>query len=145
MLHSFKTQGTKTKTLLILATVGIISAFLVGSPQHASADQTYVSNPNQALTFSELEIGTTTNTIAQTGVSTETPTTVTTISHTSVDDIHTHENDYDLPLSILILIRCPTAYWQATWPRWRSICSRLTAMFIRQPELTEHWLNATGP
>ena len=21
----------------------------------------------------------------------------------------------------------------------------LTAMFIRQPELTEHWLNATGP
>ena len=95
MLHSFKTQGTKTKTLLILATVGIISAFLVGSPQHASADQTYVSNPNQALTFSELEIGTTTNTIAQTGVSTETPTTVTTISHTSVDDLHTHENDYE--------------------------------------------------
>ena len=76
MLHSFKTQGTKTKTLLTLATVGIISAFLVGSPQHASADQTYVSDPNQALTFSELETGTTTNTIAQTGVSTETPTTV---------------------------------------------------------------------
>ena len=49
-----KTQGTKTKTLLSLATVGIISAFLVGSPQHASADQTYVSDPNQALTFSEL-------------------------------------------------------------------------------------------
>ena len=83
MLHSFKTQGTKTKTLLTLATVGIISAFLVGSPQHASADQTYVSDPNQTLTFSELETGTTTNTIAQTGVSTETPTTVTTISHTS--------------------------------------------------------------
>ena len=95
MLHSFKTQGTKTKTLLTLATVGIISAFLVGSPQHASADQTYVSDPNQALTFSELETGTTTNTIAQTGVSTETPTTVTTISHTSVDDLHTHENDYE--------------------------------------------------
>ena len=95
MLHSFKTQGTKTKTLLSLATVGIISAFLVGSPQHASADQTYVSDPNQALTFSELETGTTTNTIAQTGVSTETPTTVTTISHTSVDDLHTHENDYE--------------------------------------------------
>ena len=35
----FKTQGTKTKTILTLATVGIISAFLVGSPQHASADQ----------------------------------------------------------------------------------------------------------
>lgn len=95
MLHSFKTQGTRTKTLLTLATVGIISAFLVGSPQHASADQTYVSDPNQALTFSELETGTTTNTIAQTGVSTETPTTVTTISHTSVDDLHTHENDYE--------------------------------------------------
>ena len=95
MLHSFKTQGTKTKTLLSLATVGIISAFLVGSPQHASADQTYVSDPNQTLTFSELETGTTTNTIAQTGVSTETPTTVTTISHTSVDDLHTHENDYE--------------------------------------------------
>jgi len=95
MLHSFKTQGTKTKTLLTLATVGIISAFLVGSPQHASADQTYVSDPNQALTFSELETGTTTNTIAQTDVSTETPTTVTTISHTSVDDFHTHENDYE--------------------------------------------------
>ena len=95
MLRSFKTQGTKTKTLLSLATVGIISAFLVGSPQHASADQTYVSDPNQALTFSELETGTTTNTIAQTGVSTETPTTVTTISHTSVDDLHTHENDYE--------------------------------------------------
>lgn len=95
MLHSFKTQGTRTKTLLTLATVGIISAFLVGSPQHASADQTYVSDPNQTLTFSELETGTTTNTIAQTGVSTETPTTVTTISHTSVDDLHTHENDYE--------------------------------------------------
>ena len=95
MLHSFKTQGTKTMTLLTLATVGIISAFLVGSPQHASADQTYVSDPNQTLTFSELETGTTTNTIAQTGVSTETPTTVTTISHTSVDDLHTHENDYE--------------------------------------------------
>lgn len=51
MLRSFKTQGTKTKTILTLATVGIISAFLVGSPQHASADQTYVSDPNQALTF----------------------------------------------------------------------------------------------
>ena len=48
MLRSFKTQGTKTKTILTLATVGIISAFLVGSPQHASADQTYVSDPNQA-------------------------------------------------------------------------------------------------
>ena len=95
MLHSFKTQGTKTMTLLTLATVGIISAFLVGNPQHASADQTYVSDPNQTLTFSELETGTTTNTIAQTGVSTETPTTVTTISHTSVDDLHTHENDYE--------------------------------------------------
>ena len=95
MLRSFKMQGTKTKTLLTLATVGIISAFLVGSPQHASADQTYVSDPNQTLTFSELETGTTTNTIAQTGVSTETPTTVTTISHTSVDDLHTHENDYE--------------------------------------------------
>ena len=95
MLRSFKTQGTKTKTILTLATVGIISAFLVGSPQHASADQTYVSDPNQTLTFSELETGTTTNTIAQTGVSTETPTTVTTISHTSVDDLHTHENDYE--------------------------------------------------
>ena len=47
MLRSFKTQGTKTKTILTLATVGIISAFLVGSPQHASADQTYVSDPNQ--------------------------------------------------------------------------------------------------
>ena len=95
MLHSFKTQGTKTMTLLTLATVGIISAFLVGSPQHASAGQTYVSDPNQALTFSELETGTTTNTIAQAGVSTETPATVTTISHTSVDDLHTHENDYE--------------------------------------------------
>ena len=46
MLRSFKTQGTKTKTILTLATVGIISAFLVGNPQHASADQTYVSDPN---------------------------------------------------------------------------------------------------
>ena len=94
MLHSFKTQGTKTMTLLTLATVGIISAFLVGSPQHASADQTYVSDPNQAMTFSELETATNTNTntITQTGVSSETPTTV---SHTSVDDIHTHENDYE--------------------------------------------------
>ncbi|MFR3189395.1 MAG: hypothetical protein ACLTNP_03950 [Streptococcus salivarius] len=55
MLRSFKTQGTKTKTILTLATVGIISAFLVGSPQHASADQTYVSDPNQALTFSNLK------------------------------------------------------------------------------------------
>ena len=54
MLRSFKTQGTKTKTILTLATVGIISAFLVGNPQHASADQTYVSDPNQAMTFSEL-------------------------------------------------------------------------------------------
>lgn len=95
MLHSFKTQGTKTKTLLTLATVGIISAFLVGSPQHASADQTYVSDPNQAMTFSELETTTNTNTITQTGVSSETPTTVTTVSHTSVDDLHTHENDYE--------------------------------------------------
>ena len=95
MLRSFKTQGTKTKTLLILATVGIISAFLVGSPQHASADQTYVSDPNQAMTFSELETTTNTNTITQTGVSSETPTTVTTVSHTSVDDLHTHENDYE--------------------------------------------------
>ena len=58
MLRSFKTQGTKTKTILTLATVGIISAFLVGSPQHASADQTYVSDPNQALTCSELETAT---------------------------------------------------------------------------------------
>ena len=95
MLHSFKTQGTKTKTILTLATVGIISAFLVGNPQHASADQTYVSDPNQAMTFSELETATNTNTITQTGVSSETPTTVTTVSHTSVDDIHTHENDYE--------------------------------------------------
>ena len=92
MLRSFKTQGTKTKTILTLATVGIISAFLVGNPQHASADQTYVSDPNQAMTFSELETATNTNTITQTGVSSETPTTV---SHTSVDDIHTHENDYE--------------------------------------------------
>ena len=90
MLRSFKTQGTKTKTILTLATVGIISAFLVGSPQHASADQTYVSDPNQALTFSELETATNTNIIAQTGVSSETPTTVTTVSHTSVDGLHTH-------------------------------------------------------
>ena len=95
MLRSFKTQGTKTKTILTLATVGIISAFLVGNPQHASADQTYVSDPNQAMTFSELETTTNTNTITQTGVSSETPTTVTTVSHTSVDDIHTHENDYE--------------------------------------------------
>jgi len=95
MLRSFKTQGTKTKTILTLATVGIISAFLVGSPQHASADQTYVSDPNQAMTFSELETTTNTNTITQTGVSSETPTTVTTVSHTSVDDLHTHENDYE--------------------------------------------------
>ena len=95
MLRSFKTQGTKTKTILTLATVGIISAFLVGNPQHASADQTYVSDPNQAMTFSELETATNTNTITQTGVSSETPTTVTTVSHTSVDDIHTHENDYE--------------------------------------------------
>ena len=95
MLRSFKTQGTKTKTILTLATVGIISAFLVGSPQHASADQTYVSDPNQALTFSELEAATNTNIIAQTGVSSETPTTVTTVSHTSVDGLHTHENDYE--------------------------------------------------
>ena len=95
MLRSFKTQGTKTKTILTLATVGIISAFLVGSPQHASADQTYVSDPNQALTFSELETATNTNIIAQTGVSSETPTTVTTVSHTSVDGLHTHENDYE--------------------------------------------------
>ena len=58
MLRSFKTQGTKTKTILTLATVGIISAFLVGNPQHASADQTYVSDPNQAMTFSELETAT---------------------------------------------------------------------------------------
>jgi hypothetical protein len=95
MLRSFKTQGTKTKTILTLATVGIISAFLVGNPQHASADQTYVSDPNQAMTFSELETTTNTNTITQTGVSSETPTTVTTVSHTSVDDLHTHENDYE--------------------------------------------------
>lgn len=95
MLRSFKMQGTKTKTILTLATVGIISAFLVGNPQHASADQTYVSDPNQAMTFSELETATNTNTITQTGVSSETPTTVTTVSHTSVDDIHTHENDYE--------------------------------------------------
>ena len=95
MLRSFKTQETKTKTILTLATVGIISAFLVGNPQHASADQTYVSDPNQAMTFSELETTTNTNTITQTGVSSETPTTVTTVSHTSVDDIHTHENDYE--------------------------------------------------
>ncbi|WP_455453926.1 matrixin family metalloprotease [Streptococcus salivarius] len=95
MLRSFKTQGTKTKTILTLATVGIISAFLVGSPQHASADQTYVSDPNQTLTFSELETATNTNIIAQTGVSSETPTTVTTVSHTSVDGLHTHENDYE--------------------------------------------------
>lgn len=95
MLRSFKTQGTKTKTILTLATVGIISAFLVGNPQHASADQTYVSDPNQAMTFSELETATNTNTNTQTGVSSETPTTVTTVSHTSVDDLHTHENDYE--------------------------------------------------
>ena len=84
MLRSFKTQGTKTKTILTLATVGIISAFLVGSPQHASADQTYVSDPNQAMTFSELETATNTNINTQKGVSSETPTTVTTVSHTSV-------------------------------------------------------------
>lgn len=98
MLRSFKTQGTKTKTILTLATVGIISAFLVGNPQHASADQTYVSDPNQAMTFSELETATNTNINTQKGVSSETPTTVTTVttvSHTSVDDIHTHENDYE--------------------------------------------------
>ena len=95
MLRSFKTQGTKTKTILTLATVGIISAFLVGNPQHASADQTYVSDPNQAMTFSELETATNINTNTQTGVSSETPTTVTTVPHTSVDDIHTHENDYE--------------------------------------------------
>jgi len=95
MLRSFKTQGTKTKTILTLATVGIISAFLVGNPQHASADQTYVSDSNQAMTFSELETATNTNTNTRTGVSSETPTTVTTVSHTSVDDLHTHENDYE--------------------------------------------------
>ncbi len=57
-------------TLLTLAAVIYNQCFLVGSPQHASADQP-VSDPNQALTFSELETGTTTNTIAQAGVSTE--------------------------------------------------------------------------
>ena len=100
-----KTQGTKTKTILTLATVGIISAFLVGSPQHASADQTYVSDPNQAMTFSELETTTNTNIITQTGVSSETPTTVTTVSHTSVDGLHTHENDYEQIPQILRLLR----------------------------------------
>ena len=95
MLRTFNSQGVRSKTILTLATVGIISAFLVGSPQHASADQTYVSDPNQAMTFSELETTTNTNTITQTGVSSEASVTETTISHTSVDDIHTHENDYE--------------------------------------------------
>ena len=94
MLCSFKKQGNYSKTLLTFATIGIVSAFLVGNPQRVSADQTYVSDPNQAMTFAELETGTNPNTPAQTDASPETPTTVTTISHTSVDDLHTHENGY---------------------------------------------------
>ena len=94
MLCSFKKQGNYSKTLLTFATIGIVSAFLVGNPQRVSADQTYVSDPNQALTFAELETGTNPNTPAQTDASPETPTTVTTISHTSVNDLHTHENEY---------------------------------------------------
>lgn len=94
MLCSFKKQGNYSKTLLTFATIGIVSAFLVGNPQRVSADQTYISDPNQALTFAELETGTNPNTPAQTDTSPETPTTVTTISHTSVDDLHTHENGY---------------------------------------------------
>ena len=90
MLCSFKKQGSYSKTLLTLATIGIVSAFLVGNPQPVSADQTYVSDPNQALTFAQLETGTNPNTPAQTDAVTETPTTVTTISHTSVDDLHTN-------------------------------------------------------
>ena len=92
MLCSFKKQGSYSKTLLTLATFGIVSAFLVGNPQPVSADQTYVSDPNQALTFAGLETGTNPNTPVQTDAAPETPTTVTTISHTSVDDLHAHEN-----------------------------------------------------
>ncbi|MFR6452733.1 MAG: hypothetical protein ACLUP5_03770 [Streptococcus sp.] len=54
--------------------------------------------PTQALTFAELEIqlqilvlGTQT----QAAIASEAPATVTTISHTSVDDQHTHENDFN--------------------------------------------------
>lgn len=94
MLCSFKKQGNYSKTLLTFATIGIVSAFLVGNPQRVSADQTYVSDPNQAMTFAELETGTNPNTTAQTDATPETPTTVTTISHTSVDDLHTHEDGY---------------------------------------------------
>ena len=95
MLRTFNSQGVRSKTILTLATVGIISAFLVGSPQHASADQTYVSNPNQTLTFSELEKTSNSEITIQTNATTEASVTETTISHTSVDDIHTHENDYE--------------------------------------------------
>ena len=50
-----KHKGLRQRPILTLATVGIISAFLVGSPQHASADQTYVSDPNQLWHFPNLK------------------------------------------------------------------------------------------
>ena len=93
MLRTFNSQGVRSKTILTLATVGIISAFLLGSPQKASADQTYVSDPNQALTFSELEKTSNSEITIQTNATTEAPVTETTISHTSVDDLHPHENE----------------------------------------------------
>lgn len=97
MLRFTERQGFHSRTLLTLATVGIMSVFLLGHSQTASADQTYVSDSTQALTFAELEAGTnpSTSTQTQAAIASEAPATVTTISHTSVDDQHTHENDFN--------------------------------------------------
>ena len=58
MLRFTERQGFHSKTLLTLATVSIMSVFLLGHSQTASADQTYVSDSTQALTFAELETST---------------------------------------------------------------------------------------
>ena len=95
MLRFTERQGFHSRTLLTLATVGIMSVFLLGHSQTASADQTYVSDSTQALTFAELETSTNTGTQSYAAIASEAPATVTTISHTSVDDQHTHENDFN--------------------------------------------------
>ena len=95
MLRFTERQGFHSRTLLTLATVGIMSVFLLGHSQTASADQTYVSDSTQALTFAELETSTNTGTQTQAAIASEAPASVTIISHTSVDDQHTHENDFN--------------------------------------------------
>ena len=51
MLRFTERQGFHSKTLLTLATVGIMSVFLLGHSQTASADQTYVSDSYFPLSF----------------------------------------------------------------------------------------------